>query len=64
VRRGLSSLERAQSAEAKYVQIPAIGLFERVGEECLYFQNGLFVRVRAYHDSSMVARFLEENPIA
>ena len=30
----------------------------------VYFQDGLIVRVRAYLDSSMVARLFEENPIA
>ena len=30
----------------------------------VYFQNGLIVRVRAYLDSTMVARLFEENPIA
>jgi ketosteroid isomerase-like protein len=30
----------------------------------VYFQDGLVVRVRAYLDSTMVARLFEENPIA
>jgi uncharacterized protein len=30
----------------------------------VYFQDGLIVRVRAYLDSTMVARLFEENPIA
>jgi ketosteroid isomerase-like protein len=30
----------------------------------VYFQGGLIVRVRAYLDSTMVARLFEENPIA
>ena len=30
----------------------------------VYFQEGLIVRVRAYLDSTMVARLFEENPIA
>ena len=30
----------------------------------IYFQDGLIVRVRAYLDSTMVARLFEENPIA
>jgi hypothetical protein len=30
----------------------------------VYFQDGVIVRVRAYLDSTMVARLFEENPIA
>jgi uncharacterized protein len=30
----------------------------------VYFRDGVIVRVRAYLDSAMVARLLEENPIA
>jgi uncharacterized protein len=30
----------------------------------VYFQDGLIVRVRAYLDSTLVARLFEENPIA
>jgi ketosteroid isomerase-like protein len=30
----------------------------------VYFQDGLIVRVRAYLDSTMVARLFDENPIA
>lgn len=30
----------------------------------VYFQDGLIARVRAYLDSTMVARLFEENPIA